>query len=203
MVALASTLENAPALAAESRLGLELVDLNGRPQTLVERAGKIVVVNFWATWCMPCREEMPLLSELEARYAPRDVEFVAASVDDDETIGAVPAAIAEAGIEFAVWTGATVDDMQRFGVGTELPATVIVDRDGSVVFRMRGAVTEATVTSRLDWLLGSRRGHSPAPSWAAAGEDPDGEEEHEEDGHDCDGHAHAHDAAADASLVPS
>lgn len=60
---------------------LELSDLDGRPRSLEEHRGRIVVVNFWATWCLPCREEMPILASLQERYADRGVQVIGVSTD--------------------------------------------------------------------------------------------------------------------------
>lgn len=138
-----------------------------------------------------------MLARVHPEYEGRGVAFVAASVDEPSTATRVPDAITAAGVEFPVWSGVTAVDMQRLGVGTELPGTVIVDRDGRVAFRLLGLVPESVLRQRLDWLLGESDTEPPARSWAAADRAPAEDGDH----HDCDGHAD--DAAADASLVPS
>ena len=64
---------------------LSLKDLTGKRVRLREYQGKIVVLNFWATWCGPCREEMPRLAEAEKEYGPHGVIFLGASLDDNKT----------------------------------------------------------------------------------------------------------------------
>src|SRR5436190_304408 len=64
---------------------LRLRDLNGTERSLADYRGKIVVLNFWATWCIPCREEMPLLVSTYKRYEPKGVVLIGASADDEST----------------------------------------------------------------------------------------------------------------------
>lgn len=208
---------------------LELVDSRGVSRSLAETKGDIVVVNFWATWCLPCRREMPLLQRLSEKYADRGVRFIAASTDDDSTRDLVGDAIAEAGVTFDSWLGADTLDMMRFDLGTGLPATAVLDRDGSVAFRLIGLVDEKELRGRLDWLLAGRETPAPAePADASAvddccadghdhGDDHAGDEHqdevvadasahHDHDHDHGDGHDHGrHDdtSVADASLVPS
>ena len=64
---------------------LSLRDLQGQEHSLSSLRGKLVVLNFWATWCAPCREEMPLLVSLQKRYGTRGIQVIGASVDDEST----------------------------------------------------------------------------------------------------------------------
>src|SRR5215510_4053262 len=70
----------------QSLPGFSLENDGGRAVRLADLRGKVVVVNFWATWCPPCIEEMPSLDRFARTYAPRGVEVVAISVDDDEKL---------------------------------------------------------------------------------------------------------------------
>src|SRR5689334_23853085 len=69
--------------AGDAAPNLDLRDLQGGKHTLADYHGKPVVLNFWATWCVPCAAEMPLLSEMQNRYKDK-VLFIAASVDDED-----------------------------------------------------------------------------------------------------------------------
>ena len=71
-----------PAAHARRAPNLELKDLAGHAHKLSELRGSIVVVNFWATWCAPCREELPLLSQLSHQYAGKNLRFIAISADE-------------------------------------------------------------------------------------------------------------------------
>ena len=126
-------------------------DAGGAARTLGQFQGKVVVVNFWATWCAPCREEMPGFVRLQARWADRGVQFVGLAEDD-------PAKVARFGRELAInyplWTGDTAQALSkrlgnRLGV---LPHTVIFDRSGAVVESRIGIFTESSLEERLKAL---------------------------------------------------
>lgn len=111
--------------------------LDGRRASLAELSGKVVVLNFWATWCAPCREEMPSLDRLQAAFDPEDVVVVALSVD---RAGAdrVRAFLDEIGVtRLAVYrdpSAATSRAVRLPG----LPGTLLIDRRGREVGRLLG-----------------------------------------------------------------
>jgi thiol-disulfide isomerase/thioredoxin len=140
--------------AADAMGSLVLKDLDGAPVSLAKLRGKVVVLNFWATWCKPCIEEMPLLADLATRYQNRGLVVVAASVDEAtnrDDVARVAAAL-PAGME--VWIGATQDDMQRLHLGDALPATAILNRRGELEHRQRGPITPGLVDDKIESLLG-------------------------------------------------
>jgi len=146
-----------------SRATLALQDLEGRSRDLKDLEGRIVVLNFWATWCIPCRQEMPVFVRLQERRAAEGVQVIGASADEAGNEGAVQAFVQEQRIHFPIWIGATTVDMQRLGLGTALPATAIIDRDGTVVARAPGIIDEAGLNRWIDWLLGDRSAPAPPP----------------------------------------
>ena len=146
----------APALGAQAP-ALALKDLSGQEQSLASYKGKIVVLNFWATWCLPCRKEMPAFVSVQNEYAAWGVQVVAASADTAETQGQVVKFVREKKLSFPVWLGATTDHMLAFGLGSELPGTVIVDRDGTIVARYKGMVKEADLKREIDALLAKQQ----------------------------------------------
>jgi len=145
----------------EAAPGLVLRDMQGSEQALDGLRGKIVVLNFWATWCVPCIEEMPLLEQIYKDYAARGVVVVGASADEPATQKNIAGFVEKLRLTFPIWTGATTDDMERFGLLPALPATAILDRDGRIVARIMGPLVRDDIVTRLDWLLGPRT--SPAP----------------------------------------
>jgi thiol-disulfide isomerase/thioredoxin len=147
--------------AAEPPATLALADLAGQTHRLPEYRGKIVVLNFWATWCPECRHEMPMLVTLAERYGARGVQVIVASADDEDTRKNIPTFAGEMKIRFPIWVGAAIADMKRLGLGGVLPATAILDRDGRIVARIVGEVQAGEIEQRLDWLLGDRA--TPAP----------------------------------------
>jgi thiol-disulfide isomerase/thioredoxin len=132
---------------------LALKDLTGAQQSLAGYKGRVVVLNFWATWCEPCKKEMPDLSAIQKDYAAYGVEVIGAAGDGAADSAKVTKFIREFKVNFPVWVGATTDDMQRFGVGTVLPATVIIDRRGKIVRREIGMIKPAELREFLDQLV--------------------------------------------------
>lgn len=132
---------------------LALNDLTGSPQSLEGYRGRVVVLNFWATWCEPCKQEMPDLSAIQNDYAALGVQVVGAASDTAADSAKVLKFIREVKVNFPVWLGATTNDMRRFGVGEVLPATIIVDKSGKIVWREIGIIKPAELRKELDKLL--------------------------------------------------
>jgi thiol-disulfide isomerase/thioredoxin len=142
---------------------LKLTDLQGAVHSLAEFRGKIVVLNFWATWCFPCREEMPMLNKLALRYSEKDVVILAASLDDVELQTKIPRFLEKKKVTLSIYTGATPATLKALNLGDSIPATLILDRDGSAAFRILGEASRNDITKRLDWLLSDRSGKEPKP----------------------------------------
>jgi len=111
---------------------------------------KIVVVNFWATWCGPCRHEIPDFNDVYSRYRERGVEFLGIAVDESpETV--VPEFLQEHPISYPVLLGSP-DLIFRYGV-RGLPTTFIIDRAGKITKRTIGAMSARALETELDKLL--------------------------------------------------
>lgn len=132
---------------------LALKDLTGAAQSLASYRGRVVVLNFWATWCEPCKKEMPDLSAIQNDYAAFGVQVIGAAGDGAADSAKILKFIREFKLNFPVWVGATTDDMKRFGVGEVLPATVIIDRDGKIVRREIGIIKPAELREFLDAIV--------------------------------------------------
>jgi thiol-disulfide isomerase/thioredoxin len=132
---------------------LALKDLTGADQSLAGYRGRVVVLNFWATWCEPCKKEMPDLSAIQNDYAALGVQVIGAAGDEAADGAKVLKFIREFKVNFPVWVGTKTEDMERFGVGTVLPATVIVDRDGKIAWREIGIIKPADLRKKLDSML--------------------------------------------------
>ena len=144
---------------------LEMRDLKGAPHKLEDYRGKPVVLNFWATWCVPCASEMPLLNEMQKRYKGR-VVFIAASIDDDDMKPQIEAFIKKhQGSALTVMMGATLDSLDDFGVNQGMPGTVFLDAEGKIVDRLSGALKRPELQQRLQKLAGAP---DAAPTPAAA-----------------------------------
>jgi thiol-disulfide isomerase/thioredoxin len=132
---------------------LALKDLFGIEQRLSAYRGRIVVLNFWATYCVPCRKEMPDLAAVQNQYAALGVQVIGAAADAAEDKPKVMQFIKDARVNFPVWLGASAEDMTKFGLGTVLPGTVIIGRDGRIVSTFKGIVKLADLKKQLDTML--------------------------------------------------
>jgi thiol-disulfide isomerase/thioredoxin len=150
-----------PVYAAEKPVSLTLRDPQGGKVRLSDLRGKIVVLNFWATWCGPCNAEMPMLVKASSAYAGRNAAFVGVSVDEPGKEAKVAEFARKLGIAYPIWLGATDDDMKRMQVGNAVPATVFLDADGVIRARILGQMRPGEVEERLDWLLAGRQGTAP------------------------------------------
>jgi len=146
----------------ETAPNLELRDLQGAKHALADYHGKPVVLNFWATWCVPCAAEMPLLSEMQNRYKDK-VLFLAVSVDDEDVKPEIAAFIKKhKGDALTVMTGASLDSLHDFGLAPAMPGTVFIDAEGKIVDRVSGALKRPGLEQRLRKLAGEP-GPSPTP----------------------------------------
>lgn len=101
--------------------------LAGRELTPANTSGRVLVVNLWATWCPPCREELPAIDAFYRRYRERGVEVVAVSMDDLDAQDAVRKVLAPYALTAAF---ALQSDLRAFGRLRHLPATFVIDRQG-------------------------------------------------------------------------
>ena len=135
-------------------------DLSGVSQDLKTYNGRFVVVNFWATWCVPCKEEMPDLAAVQNDYAPLGVQVIGASADEEKDKAKVLKFVRDVKVNFPVWLNLTNAQMESFGIGKVLPATVIVNREGKIVWRKIGKIDAKELRDELDKLLEAKIAHS-------------------------------------------
>jgi thiol-disulfide isomerase/thioredoxin len=146
--------EGAPAAnVVGTEVELALKDLFNVEQRLSAYKGRIVVLNFWATYCVPCLKEMPDLARIQNEYAALGVQVIGAAADSMADQPKVRQFIKETKVNFPIWLGASADDMKKFGLGSALPGTVIISRDGKVITQIRGVIKEADLKKHLDKLL--------------------------------------------------
>jgi thiol-disulfide isomerase/thioredoxin len=150
---------SSPANGHDALIGTEaeltLKDLFGVEQKLSAFRGRLVVLNFWATWCIPCRKEMPHLAAIQNEYAAFGVQVVGASADQMSERAKVIQFVKDTKVNFTVWVGATTEDMRRMGVGPALPATVIIGRDGKILAIHHSVIRQAELKKQIDQLLAS------------------------------------------------
>lgn len=146
-----------------TEVGLKLNDLSGVEQNLDSFKGRIVILNFWATYCIPCRKEMPDLAAIQNEYASLGVQVIGASTDEAADRSKVLQFIKETKINFPIWTGATTSDMTRFGLGSALPGTVVIGKDGRIAKVISGVVNKTDLKQKIETLLGSIAVSTSAP----------------------------------------
>ncbi len=150
--------ENQPPLpaataSASAVMTLTLTDVGGQPQRLDQWRGKILVLNYWATWCAPCRDEMPGFSRLHEKLKSKGVQFVGISTDD-------AAKIIEFQNETPVSYPLLIGDMSTMTRSADLgnsrqalPFTAVFDRDGNLAMTRLGRWGESDLETRLDGLI--------------------------------------------------
>ena len=150
------------ALIGFALLGAEtpLVKVNETlyPKLIAERKGKVVLVDFWATWCVPCRKEMPLVAKLEAKLRAKGFVVVTISSDELDNEPAARAYLKEAGITTTGYIKAPKDDdafIRQIDPkwGGELPALVLYDKTGKKVKIWKGETAIAEIETTVTKLL--------------------------------------------------
>ncbi len=135
--------------------------MQGSTHEISQYKGKIVVLNFWATWCVPCQHEMPLLEEMQEKYQDKGVVVLGASVDDEKSQPLIQPFAEKNKIPFPLLLGATTDQMQKLQLGEAIPATAFFDADGHLIARVLGELQKSDLQNRLEWMLGKRHGKAP------------------------------------------
>jgi cytochrome c biogenesis protein CcmG/thiol:disulfide interchange protein DsbE len=121
---------------------LEVMTLDGMPVSLADFRGSVVLVNLWATWCPPCRQEMPTLNAFYEEY--KDQGFVLIAIDQEESREVVEPFVEEFGLTFPVWLDEDYLAQQAFKT-VHLPSSYVIGRDGGVRLMWIGAISEANL----------------------------------------------------------
>lgn len=140
---------HAPAVPTEALWQLSFPDERGQRQALSQWRGQVLVLNFWASWCAPCREEMPYFVALRSQFRPSGVEFVGIAIDS-------PANVAQflqrqpVNYPILIGEGAAHSLARQLGNASgALPYTIVLDRDGSIVLSHLGRLPRATLENAL------------------------------------------------------
>jgi len=127
-----------------------LKDITGQPLTLSEYKGRVVLLNFWATWCDPCRREIPRFVELQKKYRDRGFQVVGISLDDDAK--AVPPFYEDHKMNYPVAVG-DAKLAESFGNILGLPVNFLIDRDGRIAARHLGEADLPQLENEIEALL--------------------------------------------------
>lgn len=142
--------------ASGQLLEFTLPDVDGRPRHLGEWRDKILILNFWATWCPPCREEIPLLIAVQKKYAAQGVQVVGLALDRAEGVKAYGVSV---GINYPllVHDSDMLKIMELYGNRSgALPFSVVLDRQGTIVTRKLGAFRGSELENILKPVISAR-----------------------------------------------
>lgn len=145
--------ESAEKFSTQSFFAAKLSDENGISQSLSQYKGKIIVLNFWATWCPPCREEMPELSQLHQQYQNKNVVVLGIAVDEVSLVKAFTQATP---VSYPLVADENVGMGLAITLGNDkgvLPYTVIIDANGRVNQTFFGRITKPLLERALAPLL--------------------------------------------------
>lgn len=133
--------------------GFKLVDTTGKPVALADFKGKPVIVNFWATWCAPCKLEMPWFEEFSGKYKAEGLTILGLSQDDGASREDISAAARRLGVKYPILMP---DDAvaKQYGGVDYLPETFYVARDGTVTAATAGAPSKDEMEANIRKIVG-------------------------------------------------
>jgi thiol-disulfide isomerase/thioredoxin len=138
---------------AADLLAASFTDLTGKPKSLRDWSGRVLLCNFWATWCAPCREEIPMLVGLREKYLAKGLEIVGVAVD---SVPSVLQFMKETPISYPVLVGGfeTTGLLRKLGNSAGgLPYTVLLDRNGAIAYRKLGEAKQTELEAQLQPIL--------------------------------------------------
>lgn len=138
---------------ADHILGATFPDLSGKPQTIGSWKGKVLVVNFWATWCPPCLEEIPMFVRMQRELGQQGLQFVGIAVDQQDKVEQF---VAKNAVNYPIMIGQLDAINVAESAGNDsggLPYTIVFDRQGQVASRHSGGLTEQELRQIIQKLL--------------------------------------------------
>jgi cytochrome c biogenesis protein CcmG/thiol:disulfide interchange protein DsbE len=143
--------EDANAAGKAAPLHFTLKDMNGVDVSLASFKGKVILLNFWATWCGPCKAEIPSLVELQQEYGDK---LVVLGLSVDDTVEKMRPYAVEYKINYPLLVGSGREDVQdAFGPMWGIPVSVIIDREGKIAKKHSGIGTKAQFEREIKALL--------------------------------------------------
>lgn len=147
----------APVVVGSAAPDFAATDFDGNPVRMADLNGEVVLLNIWATWCAPCRVEMPSMQRLHDVLGPRGLKVVAVSIDAPLGLidrsgyagGDVKAFAEELGLTFPIWLD-PAGEVKRVYRATAVPETFLIDRNGTIIRKVPGATewdSEANIES--------------------------------------------------------
>lgn len=140
-------------ISTQALFSANLPNENGVNQALAQYKGKVIVLNFWATWCPPCRDEMPELSQLHISYQNKNVVVLGIGIDETH---AVKSFIQSNAVSYPLFVSENEGMVLNSGLGNSqgiLPYTVIIDTNGNVKDTFYGRINISVLTSSIERLI--------------------------------------------------
>ncbi len=126
--------------AKTAPLNYTLKDMNGKEVRLADYKGKVIMLNFWATWCGPCQAEIPMFVKLQEKYRDQGLVFLGVSVDDEPP--ALQSYAQKMRMNYPILVGADHEDLQQaYGPMVGIPTTMLIGRDATICTKYMGAQT--------------------------------------------------------------
>jgi thiol-disulfide isomerase/thioredoxin len=141
-----------PVDAPEAKFDFTLKNVENAPVNLADYKGKVVLLDFWATWCGPCKVEIPGFIDLQEKYGRDGLQVVGVSVDD--TVDKLKPYVTDMKMNYPVLQGLGHDDlMDAFGPMLGIPVSVVISRDGKVCAKHTGLTSKDTFEAQIKSLL--------------------------------------------------
>lgn len=145
-----------PSDAKPANLNFTLRNLNGRDVRLVAYKGQVILLDFWATWCGPCKVEIPWFVEFQTRYGAQGLQVLGISIDD--TVDKLKPYAAQFKMNYPVLQGLGRDEVvNAYGPMIGLPTTFVIGRDGRICARHTGLGSKESFDTQIKALLSERR----------------------------------------------
>ena len=143
--------ESCSADAKTANLALKFKDINGKPVTLSEYKGKVVLLDFWATWCPPCRKEIPGLISLYDAYRARGLAVVGVSMDDSKSD--IRKFAKKLGMNYPILIGYGHEGLEPAFGPLPLPMAFVISRDGRICFKHDGMTEKDQLEREISGLF--------------------------------------------------
>ena len=141
-----------PVDAKDANLNFTLKDMDGKDVRLADYKGKVILLDFWATWCGPCKYEIPGFVELQEQYGQQGLQVIGVSVDD--TVEKLRPYVKEFKMNYPVLQGLHHDDIQdAYGPLWGIPVTTIISRDGKICAKHAGISSKENFEKEIKSLL--------------------------------------------------
>jgi cytochrome c biogenesis protein CcmG, thiol:disulfide interchange protein DsbE len=146
-----SEFSTVPVPVSYSAPELTLMDTQGFSRSLMDYRGQVVLVNLWATWCPPCKEEMPALQSLYNKY--RDQGFVVIAINDGDPTADVLQFVEDYRLTFPVWLDPTYIATEQAFKTLSLPSSFVIDRNGTIRLQWVGGITLKMLEKHVSPLI--------------------------------------------------